>query len=158
MYFFTQWVNDQNTCIYFILYMYIFYSTSNALEVKYGKIHTQQMCALLQRSAWSRGRVLGGSSSLNNLQYVRGSHHDYDRWAKDGCKGWSYKDVLPYFIKSEDIQIPELQNSGKNIRFVHQNFFFFGSFWRIFGSISNFVCHCPFHNVGYLAKSSIKFV
>lgn len=144
MYFFTQWVNDQNTCIYFILYMYIFYSTSNALEVKYGKIHTQQMCALLQRSAWSRGRVLGGSSSLNNLQYVRGSHHDYDRWAKDGCKGWSYKDVLPYFIKSEDIQIPELQNSGKNIRFVHQNFFslvLFGEFlgqYQILSAIVHF--------------------
>lgn len=89
------------------------------------------MCALLQRSAWPRGMVLGGSSSLNNLQYVRGSRHDYDRWAKEGCKGWSYKDVLPYFIKSEDIQIPELQNSGKNIRFVHQNFFslvLFGEF------------------------------
>lgn len=144
MYFFTQWVNDQNTCIYFILYMYIFYSTSNALEVKYGKIHTQQMCALLQRSAWSRGRVLGGSSSLNNLQYVRGSHHDYDRWAKDGCKGWSYKDVLPYFIKSEDIKIPELQNSGKNIRFVHQNFFslvLFGEFlgqYQILSAIVHF--------------------
>lgn len=144
MYFFTQWVNDQNTCIYFILYMYIFYSTSNALEVKYGKIHTQQMCALLQRSAWSRGRVLGGSSSLNNLQYVRGSRHDYDRWAKDGCKGWSYKDVLPYFIKSEDIQIPELQNSGKNIRFVHQNFFslvLFGEFlgqYQILSAIVHF--------------------
>lgn len=46
------------------------------------------------------------------MQYVRGSRHDYDGWAKEGCKGWSYKDVLPYFIKSEDIQIPELQNSG----------------------------------------------
>lgn len=90
------------------------------------------MCVLLQRSAWPRGMVLGGSSSLNNLQYVRGSRHDYDRWAKEGCKGWSYKDVLPYFIMSEDIQIPELQNSGKNIRFVHQIFFlwfFLENFW-----------------------------
>eukprot|EP00105_Crassostrea_gigas_P022108 XP_011441494.1 PREDICTED: glucose dehydrogenase [FAD, quinone]-like [Crassostrea gigas] len=69
------------------------------------------MAMVEKRSAWPRGMVLGGSSSLNNLQYVRGSRHDYDRWAKEGCKGWSYKDVLPYFIKSEDIQIPELQNS-----------------------------------------------
>nr|XP_022293525.1 uncharacterized protein LOC111104083 isoform X1 [Crassostrea virginica]XP_022293526.1 uncharacterized protein LOC111104083 isoform X1 [Crassostrea virginica] len=64
-----------------------------------------------QRSAWPRGRVLGGTSSLNYMQYIRGSRHDYDNWAKDGCQGWSYKDVLPYFIKSEDIQIPELLNS-----------------------------------------------
>ena len=59
--------------------------------------------------------MLGGTSSLNYMQYIRGSRHDYDNWAKDGCQGWSYKDVLPYFIKSEDIQIPELQNSGKII-------------------------------------------
>ncbi|XP_061176435.1 glucose dehydrogenase [FAD, quinone]-like [Saccostrea echinata] len=65
-----------------------------------------------RRSAWPRGKVLGGSSNLNYMQYVRGSRHDYDGWAKEGCKGWSYKDVLPYFIKSEDIQIPELMNSA----------------------------------------------
>lgn len=69
------------------------------------------MAMIEKRSAWPRGRVLGGSSSLNNLQYIRGSRHDYDGWAKEGCEGWSYKDVLPYFIKSEDVQIPELLNS-----------------------------------------------
>ncbi|CAG5127880.1 unnamed protein product [Candidula unifasciata] len=64
------------------------------------------------RSYWPRGKVLGGSSSLNAMQYVRASRHDYDRWAeytKD--EGWSYQHVLPYFKKSEDIRIPELQNS-----------------------------------------------
>lgn len=65
-----------------------------------------------QRCAWPRGKVLGGSGSINNLIYVRGNRHDYDGWAKEGCEGWSYKDVLPYFIKSEDIQIPELMNSA----------------------------------------------
>ncbi|XP_052699727.1 alcohol dehydrogenase [acceptor]-like [Crassostrea angulata] len=64
-----------------------------------------------QRSAWPRGRVLGGTSSLNYLQYVRGSRHDYNGWSAEGCTGWSYKDVLPYFIKSENIKIPELHNS-----------------------------------------------
>ncbi|XP_061176434.1 glucose dehydrogenase [FAD, quinone]-like [Saccostrea echinata] len=64
-----------------------------------------------KQSSWPRGRVLGGTSNLNFMQYVRGSRHDYDGWAREGCKGWSYKDVLPYFIKSEDIQIPELHNS-----------------------------------------------
>jgi choline dehydrogenase len=48
-----------------------------------------------------RGRVLGGSSSLNGLLYVRGQHEDYDDWQARGCRGWSYGDVLPYFKKSE---------------------------------------------------------
>ncbi|KAK3095259.1 hypothetical protein FSP39_012290 [Pinctada imbricata] len=60
---------------------------------------------------WPRGRVLGGSSSLNTLAYVRGSRHDYDQWAADGCEGLAYEDVLPYFIKSEDNRVPWLQDS-----------------------------------------------
>lgn len=51
---------------------------------------------------WPRGKVLGGSSSLNGLLYVRGQHEDYDRWAALGNVGWSYAEVLPYFKKSED--------------------------------------------------------
>jgi choline dehydrogenase len=46
--------------------------------------------------------VLGGSSSLNGLLYVRGQPEDYDRWSEMGNKGWSFKEVLPYFKKSED--------------------------------------------------------
>ena len=51
---------------------------------------------------WPRGKVLGGSSSLNGLLYVRGQAEDYDRWSTLGNKGWSYDEVLPYFKKSED--------------------------------------------------------
>lgn len=55
-----------------------------------------------RRLQWPRGKVLGGSSSLNGLLYVRGQREDYDRWAALGNAGWSYDEVLPYFIKSED--------------------------------------------------------
>ncbi|KAH9525158.1 hypothetical protein Btru_000505, partial [Bulinus truncatus] len=64
------------------------------------------------QSFWPRGRALGGSSSINAMQYVRASRHDYDRWAEyTGVPEWNYQQVLPYFKRSEDIQIPELQDS-----------------------------------------------
>ena len=63
------------------------------------------------RGYWPRGKVLGGTNMLNGMQYTRGSKYDYDEWARNGCTGWSYKDVLPYFLKSEDIQINDLKSS-----------------------------------------------
>ena len=48
-----------------------------------------------------RGRVLGGSSSINAMVYIRGNRADYDSWAAEGNAGWSYDDVLPYFKRSE---------------------------------------------------------
>lgn len=50
---------------------------------------------------WPRGRVLGGSSSINGLLYVRGQKEDYDGWAQLGCAGWTWEEVLPYFKRSE---------------------------------------------------------
>jgi len=51
-----------------------------------------------------RGKVMGGSSSINAMCYIRGHASDYDEWAAAGCTGWSYADVLPYFKKSEGNQ------------------------------------------------------
>ncbi len=49
-----------------------------------------------------RGRMLGGSSSLNMMVYMRGNRIDYDEWRTLGCDGWGWSDLLPYFIRSED--------------------------------------------------------
>ncbi|CAG2156483.1 GMC family oxidoreductase [Cupriavidus numazuensis] len=54
-----------------------------------------------RRGQQPRGRGLGGSSSINGMVYIRGVPSDYDRWAADGCDGWSWQDVLPYFRRSE---------------------------------------------------------
>ncbi len=57
-----------------------------------------------RRIAQPRGKVLGGSSSINGLLYIRGQREDYDRWRDFGNAGWGYTDVLPYFRKAEDQQ------------------------------------------------------
>jgi choline dehydrogenase len=54
-----------------------------------------------RRIIWPRGRILGGSSSINGLIYIRGQREDYDNWAALGNRGWGFDDVLPLFIRSE---------------------------------------------------------
>ncbi|HTW51735.1 MAG TPA: GMC family oxidoreductase N-terminal domain-containing protein [Stellaceae bacterium] len=64
---------------------------------------------------WPRGKVLGGTSSINGMLYVRGNPMDYDNWAQMGCRGWSYEEVLPFFKKSETYRgggDPEFRNKG----------------------------------------------
>jgi choline dehydrogenase len=50
---------------------------------------------------WPRGRVIGGSSSINGLIFIRGQHEDFDDWARVGATGWSYREVLPHFLRFE---------------------------------------------------------
>ena len=54
-----------------------------------------------RRLSWFQGRILGGSSSINGMLYLRGHSLEYDQWAQLGCSGWSFDDVLPYFKKAE---------------------------------------------------------
>ena len=55
------------------------------------------------RMMMPRGKMLGGSSGINYMAYVRGHPADFDAWAEGGATGWSYEDVLPYFKKSEGL-------------------------------------------------------
>lgn len=54
-----------------------------------------------RRINWPKGKVLGGSSAINGMIYIRGHEEDYQQWQAMGCEGWGWQDVLPYFIKSE---------------------------------------------------------
>jgi choline dehydrogenase len=70
---------------------------------------------LNNRAIWyPQGKTLGGSSSINAMIYIRGHWSDYDGWSAQGCEGWSYREVLPYFIRSEDNErlVDEYHGSG----------------------------------------------
>jgi len=56
---------------------------------------------------WPRGKVLGGSSSINGLLYIRGQHADYDGWRQLGCEGWGWDDVKAYFLRAENQERPD---------------------------------------------------
>jgi 4-pyridoxate dehydrogenase len=65
-----------------------------------------------RRMRVTHGKVIGGSASINMMAYTRGQASDYDRWASHGAAGWSYADVLPYFIKSETWEGPKSPYRG----------------------------------------------
>jgi choline dehydrogenase len=72
-------------------------------EVDWAYETTPQAGNAGQVSQWPRGKVLGGSSSLNGMVYLRGNPADFDAWAYDGCKGWDYEVLLPLFRRMEDV-------------------------------------------------------
>lgn len=61
---------------------------------------------------WPRGRVIGGSSSINGLIFIRGQHEDFNDWERMGAKGWSYNELLPYFRRYERFRGGESQYHG----------------------------------------------
>ena len=71
-------------------------------------------CLHNRKLYWPRGKMLGGSSSMNAMIYVRGNAKDYDDWARLGNEGWGFHDVLPYFKKSERRQRGASEYHGAN--------------------------------------------
>lgn len=78
----------------------------SSIDWEYETAPQKNCCLALisQRSIWTSGKVLGGSSAMGDGAYVRGHRADYDKWEELGAKGWKYEDVLPYFKKSEDFK------------------------------------------------------
>ncbi|XP_064463566.1 glucose dehydrogenase [FAD, quinone]-like [Ornithodoros turicata] len=76
---------------------------------KYKTVPQKHSCKALKDnvSVWNRGKVLGGTSVLNFMFYVRGHKEDFDKWEREGATGWSYKDVLPYFKSIENFTVSE---------------------------------------------------
>ncbi|KAJ8898548.1 hypothetical protein PR048_003908 [Dryococelus australis] len=82
----------------------LFYSAQNTdADWQYRTEPHEGMCLgyIDGHCSWPRGKVLGGSSTINAMVYIRGKKYDYDNWARSGNDGWSYDQVLPYFKKSE---------------------------------------------------------
>lgn len=84
----------------------------STLDWEFETVRSDRYCLAMDGVCmWPRGKVLGGSSVLNAMMYVRGNRRDYDRWASEGNPGWNYDEVLPYFKKSEDMRDPVLATS-----------------------------------------------
>ncbi|KXF49446.1 choline dehydrogenase [Rhodococcus sp. SC4] len=89
----------------------------------WGYKSTPQRNALDRKIPMTCGRVLGGSSSINGMLFVRGNKKNFDDWAAEGCKGWAYDDVLPYFKRMEDWEdgASKLRGSGGPIKVTRQH-------------------------------------
>ncbi|XP_058447540.1 glucose dehydrogenase [FAD, quinone]-like isoform X4 [Malaya genurostris] len=74
------------------------------------EVSTDSSLSIVNGTYRPRGKLLGGSSSINGMHYIRGNRKNYDDWEKLGNPGWSWRNVLKYFIKSENNQVPEIVN------------------------------------------------
>ncbi|XP_033207048.1 glucose dehydrogenase [FAD, quinone]-like isoform X2 [Belonocnema kinseyi] len=85
------------------------------LDWKYRTQPQDSACQAMvdRRCCWTRGKVLGGSSVLNTMLYIRGNRRDFDQWESFGNPGWGYEDVLYYFKKSEDQRNPYLARNKR---------------------------------------------
>jgi choline dehydrogenase len=91
-------------------------------RLDWGYYTAPQKHALDRKIPQPRGRVLGGSGSINGLIFVRGNQQNYDDWAAEGCKGWSFADVLPSFKKMESWEDGEtaLRGGGGPVKVTRQ--------------------------------------
>ena len=91
-------------------------------RLDWGYYTAPQASALDRRIPQPRGRVLGGSGSINGMVFVRGNRKNYDDWAAAGCAGWSYADVLPSFKRMEDWEdgATALRGSGGPVKVTRQ--------------------------------------
>ncbi|GIY85359.1 glucose dehydrogenase [Caerostris extrusa] len=91
-----------------------FLSTSTDMDWQYKTVPQARAAGGYEdrKLPYPRGKGLGGSSLLNFMLYVRGNKRDYDFWETLGATGWSWKNVFPYFLKSEDNTDPQIANNG----------------------------------------------
>jgi choline dehydrogenase-like flavoprotein len=91
-------------------------------RLDWGYYTVPQPAALNRRIPQPRGRVLGGSGSINGMVFVRGNQQNYDDWAAAGCKGWSFNDVLPSFKRMEDWEdgASEYRGGGGPVKVTRQ--------------------------------------
>jgi choline dehydrogenase len=91
-------------------------------RLDWGYYTVPQAAALGRRIPQPRGRVLGGSGSINGMVFVRGNQRNYDDWADAGCKGWSFRDVLPSFKRMEDWEdgASEYRGGGGPVKVTRQ--------------------------------------
>ncbi|XP_014203589.1 glucose dehydrogenase [FAD, quinone] [Copidosoma floridanum] len=91
------------------------YLHKSKLDWKYRTQPQDSACQAMEdkRCCWTRGKVIGGSSVLNTMLYIRGNRRDFDQWEALGNKGWGYEQALHYFKKSEDQRNPYLARNEK---------------------------------------------
>ena len=97
-----------------------------------------------QKHLWVRGKVLGGSGSINGSIFVRGDPLEYDKWRDQGCHGWGYADLLPYFKQLEDFPMgdPGVRGHGGPIGITKLD-----EFNELSSAFVDAACHAGYHKV-----------